>query len=100
MTGVVLHALAEALENRPDLLVIDEIGPIQLQDPRFKEAIERLIVRRDLSVLGIISPTGHAYIDEIQRHPRSGVVEVREDNRTELEHELIAEFRPRPTLMH
>jgi nucleoside-triphosphatase len=91
MTEIILPALAEDLADT-ELMVIDEIGPIQLQNKEFQHAIERLLSNRSLNIIGILAVEGHPYLSKIRQHYRTGIVEVTEANRDQLIGTVLSEF--------
>jgi len=75
----VLHrALKES-----DLIVIDEIGKMELLSPRFREAVTQAI-NSGKQVLGTIMLNPHPFADEIKRHPEVETLLVTRDNRNEV----------------
>jgi nucleoside-triphosphatase len=79
LEGVGVAALTEAPEEQ-DLLVIDEIGKMELLSPRFREAV-REALEGGRRVLGTIMLAPHPWADEIKRHPRVWLLPVSRENR-------------------
>jgi nucleoside-triphosphatase len=77
-----VSALRRALKES-DLIVIDEIGKMELLSPRFKEAVIQAI-DSGKKVLGTIMLNPHPFADEIKRHPEVETLLVTRDNRTEV----------------
>ena len=77
-----VSALRQALRES-DLVVIDEIGKMELLSSRFREAVTQAI-NGGKKVLGTIMLNPHPFADEIKRHPEAEVVLVTKDNRTEV----------------
>ena len=77
-----ISALRQAL-TESDLVVIDEIGKMELLSPQFKEAVTQAI-NSGKKVLGTIMLNAHPFADEIKRHPQVEVLLVTRDNRTEV----------------
>ena len=65
------------------LIVIDEIGKMELYSPRFKEAVLRA-VQSGKKVLGTVMLNPYPFADDIKRHPRVKVVEVTRDNQMQV----------------
>lgn len=84
-TGVV--ALRRALEQS-ELIVIDEIGKMELFSESFRQAVLELI-DSGKKVLGTIMLSPHPWADEIKHHPRVKVIELTRDNRQK----VLAEAR-------
>ena len=77
-----VSALSQALKES-DLIVIDEIGKMELLSPRFKEAVTQAI-NSGKKVLGTIMLNPHPFADEIKRHPEVETLLVTRDKRTEV----------------
>jgi nucleoside-triphosphatase len=77
-----VSALHQALKGR-DLIVIDEIGKMELLSPRFREAVKQAI-NSGKKVLGTIVLNPHPLADEIKHHPEVETLLVTKDNRTEV----------------
>jgi len=76
--SVLLRALRES-----DLIVIDEIGKMELLSAQFREAVTQAI-SSGKKVLGTIILNPHHFADEIKRHPEVETLLVTRDNRTEV----------------
>jgi nucleoside-triphosphatase len=76
---VAVAALRQALEES-DLIVIDEIGKMELLSPLFRDAVMQAI-NSGKRVLGTIMLNPHPFADEIKRHPEVEVLLVTRDNR-------------------
>lgn len=77
-----ISALRQALAES-DLVVIDEIGKMELLSPRFKEVVTQAM-NSGRKVLGTIMFNHHPFADEIKRHPQAEVLLVTRDNRSEV----------------
>jgi nucleoside-triphosphatase len=77
-----VSVLRRALKES-DLIVIDEIGKMELLSPQFGEAVTQAI-NSGKKVLGTIMLNPHPFADEIKRHPKVEVLLVTRDNRTEV----------------
>ena len=73
-------ALRLALKES-DVIVIDEIGKMELLSPRFRETVTQAI-NSGKKVLGTIMLNPHPFADEIKRHPEVETLLVTRDNRT------------------
>ncbi len=71
-------ALDRAAE-RCDLVVVDEIGKMELFSTRFREAVSRVIAGNK-KVLGTIMLSPHPWADAIKRQPQVKVMEVTRHN--------------------
>ena len=82
-TGAIREALAAG-----GLVVIDEIGPMEIASPRFRQAVLAALESQS-PVLGTIVGRSTPFTDAIKRRPEVTLIEVRPDNRDELvEHVL------------
>ena len=82
LNRVGVSALRQALKES-DLVVIDEIGKMELLSPQFKEAVTQAI-NSGKKLLGTIMLNPHPFADEIKRHPEVQVLSVTRDNRPEV----------------
>jgi nucleoside-triphosphatase len=82
-----VSALRQAL-TESDLVVIDEIGKMELLSPRFQEVVTQA-VNTGKKVLGTIMLNHHPFADEIKRHPQAEVLLVTRDNRTEVMNKVL-----------
>jgi nucleoside-triphosphatase len=82
-----VSALRQALKET-DLIVIDEIGKMELLSPQFKEAVTQAI-NSGQKVLGTIMLNPHPFADEIKRHPKVETLLVTRDNRTEVMKKIL-----------
>ncbi len=69
-----VSALEEAIRQR-DVIVIDEIGKMELFSSRFREAVQKAI-NSGKQVLGTIMLNPHPWADELKRQPQVRLVEV------------------------
>jgi nucleoside-triphosphatase len=79
---VAVAALHQALKES-DLIVIDEIGKMELLSPLFREAVTQAI-NSGKRVLGTIMLNPQPFADEIKRHPEVEVLLLTRDNRNEV----------------
>jgi nucleoside-triphosphatase len=75
-------ALRQAFKES-DLIVIDEIGKMELLSPLFRKAVTRAI-DSGKRVLGTIMLNPHPFTDAIKRHPEVEVLLVTRDNRPQV----------------
>jgi nucleoside-triphosphatase len=78
-----IPAIQEAVD-RGALVVIDEIGPMEIRSKRFRQAVMQAI-RSDAKVLGTIVQRSTPYTDEIKGMPEVEVIEMTPDNRREVQ---------------
>ena len=82
-----VSALRQALQET-DLIVIDEIGKMELLSPQFKETVTQAL-NSGQKVLGTIMLNPHPFADDIKRHPEVEVLLVTRDNRTEVMQKIL-----------
>ncbi len=82
-----VSALRQALKES-DLIVIDEIGKMELLSPRFKEAAMQAI-NSGRKVLGTIMLNPHSFADQVKCHPEVEVFVVTRDNRTQVMRKVL-----------
>lgn len=75
----------EMAARQSDLVVVDEIGKMELLSPRFQQTIWE-IIGGGKRVLGSIMLTYHPWADKIKRHPRVNIITLTRDN-----HQLVRE---------
>ena len=83
---VAVPALERAYRER-ELVVIDEIGKMELFSPRFREAVET-IIQSGKRVLGTIMLSPNPYADSIKCHPQVHVITVTRNNHQQVLEEL------------
>ena len=66
-----------------DLVIVDEIGKMEVLSPQFKETV-RQAIDSDRKVLGTIMLNFHPFADEIKRHPQAETLSVTRDNHAEV----------------
>jgi len=69
--------------HETDLIVIDEIGKMELISTQFREAVTKAI-NSDKKVLGTIMFNRHPFADEIKRCPEVETLLVTRDNRIDI----------------
>jgi len=82
LNRVGVSVLRQALKEN-DLIVIDEIGKMELLSPQFQEVVMQAI-SSGKKVLGTIMLNPHPFADEIKRHPEVETLLVTRDNRNEV----------------
>jgi nucleoside-triphosphatase len=77
-----VSALRRAV-TESDLVIVDEIGKMEVLSPQFKETV-RQAIDSDRKVLGTIMLNFHPFADEIKRHPQAETLSVTRDNHAEV----------------
>jgi nucleoside-triphosphatase len=79
LNKVGVSAIQRALEEC-DLIILDEIGKMELLSPQFREAVWQAI-NGSKRVLGTIMLNPNPFCDEIKHHPEVKTLLVTGDNR-------------------
>jgi nucleoside-triphosphatase len=87
LDNVGVAAINQAIEIS-DLIVIDEIGKMELFSPRFRQAVMKAI-DSGKKVLGTIMLNPNPFADEIKRHPEVKVVQLTRANNEEMLREIL-----------
>jgi nucleoside-triphosphatase len=82
-----VSALRRAVQEF-DLIVIDEIGKMELVSPQFREAVTRAI-NSAKKILGTIMFNPHPFADEIKRRPEVEILLVTKANRIEVMEKVL-----------
>ncbi len=76
-TGV--DALERAVRDR-DLIIIDEVGKMELFSDRFRRAVEEAVASGK-PVLATVMLAPHPWVDRLKAHPQARLIELSPDNR-------------------
>jgi len=87
LDNVGVAAINRAIEES-DLIVIDEIGKMELFSSRFREAVLKAI-DSGKKVLGTIMLNPHPFADDIKRHPKVKVIELTRANHDRVLREIL-----------
>ena len=87
LDNVGVAAINQAIDES-DLIVIDEIGKMELFSPRFREAVLKAI-DSGKKVLGTIMLSPHPFADDIKRHPKVKVVQLTRADHNEVLREIL-----------
>lgn len=87
LDNVGVAAINQAIEIS-DLIVIDEIGKMELFSPRFREAVLKAI-DSGKKVLGTIMLSPNPFADNIKRHPKVKVIQLTRANHDEALREIL-----------
>jgi nucleoside-triphosphatase len=83
-------ALLEAVAQG-QVIVVDEIGPMEILSPRFQEAILRLL-DGDAPVVGTVVQRPQPFADRVKAHRRVRVRTITLQNRNEMPGQLLSEL--------
>ena len=70
-----------------DVIVIDEIGKMELYSPRFGETVWQ-IIKSGKKILGTIMLNSHPWVDEIKSYPNVNIITVTRDNNERILEEI------------
>jgi len=87
LNRVGVSAFRQALEGS-DLIVIDEIGKMELLSPKFREVVLQA-VESGKKILGTIMLSPHPFADKIKRHPEVRTLVVTRANRNQVLEEIL-----------
>ena len=86
-----ISALSKATEEC-DLIIIDEIGKMELFSAKFKNAVLQAI-DSGKRVLGTVMLSSNPFVDDIKRHPQVKVITITRTNREEVLGEVVRWLR-------
>ena len=91
LNNIGVRSILKAVEDA-DIIVVDEIGPMELFSSPFKEAVMKAI-KSMKPMLGTIHYSLHdAFIEEIKAEKRVVIIEVTNENREYLHTNIIKRF--------
>ena len=82
----------EAATAEADLIVVDEIGKMELCSPRNVQALEAALASRK-PILGTVLQAPHPWIDGLKQRPRVELYRLTERNREDLKDALLARLQ-------
>lgn len=88
LNEVGISAIQQALKQN-DLIVIDEIGKMELLSLQFQEVVLQAI-QSGKKVLGTVMFTSHPFADEVKRRPEVTTLVVSGTNRNDVLNEILA----------
>lgn len=88
MDGVAVLALKEAIRSK-DVVVIDEVGKMELFSQSFKDAVLEALDSKK-KVLGTIMLASHPWADKIKQRPDVEIINVTRSNRSEVLDKVLA----------
>jgi nucleoside-triphosphatase len=91
MDGIAVDCLTRAMAEK-DIVIIDEIGPMELLSKRFREVVMQ-VLESDVLVLGSIVRRRTDFTDAIKRHPSVRVVEIDRANREQIPADIVEWIR-------
>lgn len=87
-----IEALRTAVRAR-QLVVIDEIGPMEIRSAIFRDVVNEVLDTSEASgILATVTARSLPFTNAIKKRPDVTMIEVRPDNRRQLVSELSAQF--------
>ncbi len=78
-------------KSENSLIIIDEIGPMELLSSKFKgEVLD--VINGDSDVLGTVAKRKNEFINQIRRLPNVTILEIFPGNREEIVEEVVSRF--------
>ncbi|QPC81704.1 NTPase [Phototrophicus methaneseepsis] len=88
VNSLAIPSVEEAVEHR-QLIIIDEIGPMELFSKEFQTMITRILQRENIHILGTIVEREHNFADKIKAHPQVRLVTLTEQNRSDIMQSVV-----------
>lgn len=85
------YSILKGIKNNA-LLIIDEIGPIEILSENFRDAVSRAMVS-PCPILGTIARHRMPFIDQVKSNRNVRLIEVNRTNRNQIPADLINTFR-------
>jgi len=92
LDGVGVAALHQAIKDCA-VIVIDEIGKMELFSPRFREAVVQAM-ESGKKVLGTIMLNPNPFADQIKKHPQVRLIQVSRANHDQVLTEIVRWLQP------
>ena len=92
LDGIDLVAVPALLKAAAEhkLVIVDEIGPMEIYSQPFRQAVSGLIEDPAIPVIGTIVQRPHTFADQIKAHPRVTLQPVTIENRERLSQDVYS----------
>ncbi len=80
LNSIGTQAILDAVENR-DIIIVDEIGPMELCSEKFKKAIERTLACKKLVIATIHQKARDPIINEVKNRTNAEILTLTKENR-------------------
>ncbi len=90
LEGVAAASIEDAIAE-DEVIIIDEIGKMELYSDKFRAAVIRAL-NSPKQVMATIGAQRHAFLDEIKRHPDVELITVTVANRDSLAEDIIRDI--------
>jgi nucleoside-triphosphatase len=87
LDSLAIPAILEAM-NENKIIVIDEIGPMEVLSSTFRETVMRIVNGPNTTAVCTIVERPDAFANVVKSHPRVELVTLRPDNRDDLPYEI------------
>jgi nucleoside-triphosphatase len=84
LEAIGVGALKKATERPADLVLVDEIGPMEMTSRPFRDAIAELLSRRGIVIATVKYGSHYPEVERVSRNAESVSLEVSKDNREEV----------------
>lgn len=71
------------------IIVIDEIGPMEILSIEFQNAVTQILNNNELAVIGTIVERSYEFADQVKVNPRVNLIHMNSDNRGELPSQIL-----------
>ncbi len=92
--AMALSALDRGLRGK-ELIVIDEIGKMELFSQRFQEMVKQVLDREERHLLGVIHQGSGVFVDAVRKRGDVEVMSVTYENRDDLPSQIIIRLQGR-----
>ena len=89
--GVAINTLEESLRTKK-ILIVDELGPMQLVSEKFRKALS-IVMDSEKTVVGTIFYSQHPAVDEIKKRKNVELIELTVENRDYIANEIVVKVK-------
>ncbi len=90
LEGIGVTALNLAIEGHADIVVVDEIGPMEMTSLSFRNAVSRIFDKEQPMVTTVKLGSHYPEVEKIRRQAKT--LEITKDNREDIYRELIEQI--------
>ncbi len=93
---IVIPLLEKALEEKDKVIVIDEVGKMELLSKKFQELLKKLLSKNDAKIiLTVPIKDVHPIVKEIKNRPDVKIIELTLDNRDTIPSKILEKLNER-----
>lgn len=89
LDSFVPEIISRALESEQVIVLIDEVGPMELFSPAFARSVERVLGSRNRAIITVHRSMAHPLMKRIVERPDALLIEVTEQNRDGVPAEVV-----------